>query len=101
MKRDIEVDKSRTEKRPTIFSELLKSKSENNTVPTSSDLTDDAYSILAAAADTTGNTMTIATFNVIFNRRIYESLRTELLEAFPDPGATLSFAVLEKLPYLV
>ena len=91
----------KTNMRPTIFSELLKSKADGYTVPTSHGLTDDAYSILAAAADTTGNTMTIAAFNVMSNRRVYDSLRNELLEAFPDPDATLNFAILEKLPYLV
>ena len=89
------------EKRPTIFSELLNYNADGFVVPTSHGLTDDAYSILAAAADTTGNTMTIAAFNVMSNRQIYESLRNELFEAFPDPNTTLDFATLERLPYLV
>ena len=61
----------------------------------------EAYSILAAAADTTGNAMTVAAFNVLSNPLIYQRLVQDLEEAFPDPNATLEFVELEKMPYLV
>lgn len=70
-------------------------------VPTVDDLTDEAYIIIAAAADTTGNAMTIATYNVVRNPTIYSRLSTELKESFPDPDADMDFVALEKLPYLV
>ena len=64
------------------------------------ELADDAYSILAAAADTAGNTMTIIAFNVMSNPKIYENLRKELFQTYPDADAKLEFQKLEKLPYL-
>ncbi len=87
--------------RPTVYSELLTKSAPGAAPPTSMDLADDAYSMLAAAADTTGNTMTKIVFNVMNNRKIYDSLRTELLTTFPDENARLDFLTLEKLPYLV
>ena len=65
------------------------------------DIKDEAYSILAAAADTTGNGMTVAAYNVVNNPDIYKKLRQELKTVFPDPDVVLSFVALEKLPYLV
>lgn len=64
-------------------------------------LTDDAFVILAAAADTTGNAMTIATYNVLNNPSIYSQVKDELEGQFPDGTAELDFLTLEKLPYLV
>lgn len=64
-------------------------------------MNDEAYIILEAAADTTGNAMTIGTYNVVVNPDIYKKLTAELREQFPGPDAELGFAVLEKLPYLV
>ncbi len=58
-------------------------------------------SILVAAADTTGNAMTVAAYNVVNNVEIYATLSAELREAFPNPDKTLEFLKLEKLAYLV
>jgi cytochrome P450 len=69
-------------------------------VPTVDDLKDEAYSMLAAAADTTGNAMTVAAYKVVSNPEIYAKVREELEAAFPDPNATLDFVKLEQLPYL-
>ena len=86
----------------TIFHQLLSpDAAEGHVVPTVDDLTDEVYIILAAAADTTGNAMTIATYNVVRNLTIYDRLTTELREAFPDPDDDMDYVVLEKLPYLV
>jgi cytochrome P450 len=70
-------------------------------VPTVDELKDEAYIIVAAAADTTGNAMTVAAYNTVLNPEIYLTLTAELQEAFPDLGAHLDFITLEKLPYLV
>ena len=70
-------------------------------MPTVDQIKNEAYSTLGAAADTTENAMTVATYHVVSNRLIYERLKAELNAAFPDPQARLSFAELEKLPYLV
>jgi len=63
-------------------------------------LKDEAFVLISAATDTTGNVMTVAAYNVITNHLIYRKLAAELAEAFPDPSATLDFVTLEKLPYL-
>jgi cytochrome P450 len=65
------------------------------------ELKDEAYIIVAAAADTTGNALTIAAYNVVLNKEIYRTLTTELEEAFPDSAANLDFVTLQQLPYLV
>ena len=57
--------------------------------------------MLAAAADTTGNAMTVSAYKVVSNPEIYIKVRSELEAAFPDPDATLEFEKLEPLPYLV
>ena len=88
--------------RQTIFTTLLteENQPEGYRVPTTWELKDEAYSVLVAAADTTGNAMTVAAFNVLYNQDIYRKLAAELQEAFPDPTSELPFVVLEKLPYL-
>jgi cytochrome P450 len=70
-------------------------------VPDVDQLTDDAFIIIAAATDTTGNAMAIATYNILSNPPIYRKLKDELKVAFPDRNARLDFLTLEKLPYLV
>ncbi len=87
--------------RPTIFEELLTPKDDGNTVPTVDQLKDEAHSILEAAADTTGNAMTVAAYYTVNNPEIHATLAKELEEKFPDPNAELKFVELEKLPYLV
>jgi cytochrome P450 len=88
--------------RPTIFSELLDPEKQSGfPVPPLDELKDEVYGVLAAAADTTGNAMTVAAYKVLSNPQIYQTLRKELLDAFPEPDARLEFTKLEKLPYLV
>lgn len=89
--------------RPTIFSTLLMEKGRSDRYPTPSilELKDEAYAVLMASAETTGNAMTVAAFHVIGNPTIYQSLVRELREAFPDAETELQHAELEKLPYLV
>jgi cytochrome P450 len=90
------------ESRPTIFQALLTpDPNQGYVVPTVDQIKDEAYSTLGAAADTTGNAMTVATYHVVSNQLIYERLKAELKAAFPDPQVRLSFVELEKLPYLV
>lgn len=86
--------------KPTIFPALL-APPPGIPAPTIDQIKDEAYSILAAAADTTGNAMTVAAYNVVNNPEIYRRLCEELAEAFPDPNGILDYATLEKLPYLV
>jgi hypothetical protein len=101
VKKRMETEKY-AEERPTIFSTLLseEDKPDGYRIPSTMELKDEAYSVLAAAADTTGNAMTVAAFNVIRTPQIYQTLAQELAKAFPDPNAELSFIELERLPYL-
>lgn len=99
--KDGKLSQSDLEGRPTIFTELLNpEKQDGHPVPTTWQLKDEAFSVVAAAADTTGNAMTIAAYHVMKNPDIYKKLREELIEAFPNPDQELKFVDLEKLPYL-
>jgi cytochrome P450 len=92
----------KSDTRPTIFHKLLTSDSdEGYVVPPLDHLKDEAYTILGASADTTGNAMTYATYEIVSDPAMYKRLRNELIAAFPDPNARLDFVTLEKLPYLV
>ncbi|KAL4890504.1 cytochrome P450 [Aspergillus ambiguus] len=96
-----DVDKGKQAGRTTIFHQLLSpNAAEGYVVPTVEELKDEAYILVAASADTTGNALTIATYNVVRNPQIYQRLTAELKEAFPDPTMKMDFVSLEKLPYL-
>ena len=65
--------------RTTIFQELLTPDiDEGYVVPPIDDLKGEAYGILAAAADTTSNAMTVAAQHVVSNPVINEKLTAEL-----------------------
>lgn len=89
--------------RQTIFTTLLSEddKPEGYRIPTTWQLKDEAYSVLVAAADTTGNAMTVAAFNVLYNQDIYKKLVAELEQSFPNAEESMPFVELERLPYLV
>jgi cytochrome P450 len=97
------MDADRTEGKPSIFQALLtpSEKDKEYVVPTVDELTDEAYAVLAAAAETTGNALTISAYNILSNSDIHFKLKKELDQAFPDPGQILNFLKLETLPYLV
>lgn len=87
--------------RPTIFSALMATAEEKRAKISVDNLEDEAYTVLSAAADTTGNAMTTITRHVVSNPKIYRKLHAELKSAFPDETGQLAFPALEKLPYLV
>src|SRR5947207_4533843 len=98
----MDANKGEKPTRLTIFNQLLDPDvTEGHVVPSVDDLKDEAFSIVTAAADTTGNAMTIAAYNVISNESIYRKLTAELKETFPDGTTRLKYLALEKLPYLV
>ncbi|KAI2981999.1 hypothetical protein CBS147344_9070 [Aspergillus niger] len=95
------VDRGEKGSRTTIFHQLLHPEAaEGHVVPTVEELEDEAYIMLAAAADTTGNALTIAAYNVVRNAKIYKRLTEELKQAFHDSEAQIDFVALERLPYL-
>jgi cytochrome P450 len=87
--------------RVTIFQHLLTPDIvDGYVVPTVPQIKDESYSIVAAAADTTGNAMTVACFNICSQPDVYKKLVDELTTTFPDDSGRLDFLTLEKLPYL-
>jgi cytochrome P450 len=90
------------EEGPTIFSTLLseEDKLDGYRIPSTMDFKDEAYSVLAAAVDKTGNAMTVAAFNAMRTPQIYQTLAQELAKAFPNSNAELSFIELERFPFL-
>lgn len=94
------LDAGQEVEKTSIFAALL-TPAEGYVVPTPDQIKDEAYSILAAAADTTGNAMTVAAYHVVINPQIYRTLVAELKTAFPNKTDALEYKTLEKLPYLV
>lgn len=102
VKSDLDTGRVKGISRKTIFHSLLTPNLEEGyVVPSVDDIKDEAYTILAAASDTTGNGMATAAYHVVNNPAIYKKLTAELKSVFPDPKAKLDFVKLEKLPYLV
>jgi cytochrome P450 len=92
----------RSESQATMFHDLLTADPKQGyVVPPLDHLKDEAYVILGAAADTTGNAMSVAAYEVVSDPVKYQRLTAELKAAFPDPTARLDYLALEKLPYLV
>lgn len=94
------MDAGQEVEKPCIFEALL-TPAEGYTVPTPDQIKDEAYAILNAASDTTGNAMTVAAYNIVTNPEMYETLTAELKAAFPDADDKIEYLKLEKLPYLV
>ncbi|KAI2616722.1 cytochrome P450 [Hypoxylon sp. NC1633] len=63
-------------------------------------LTQEAMSISGAGIETTMWTLSVATFHILWNPKVYDRLKAELDEAMPNPDNILPWAQLEKLPYL-
>ena len=70
-------------------------------MPSEDLLADEAQTLLAAASETTGNAMSMTTYYVLSNEKIYQRLLAELKEAFPNAEEPLEYRKVEKLPYLV
>lgn len=88
--------------RLALFQELLTPGPEGgHIVPPVDHLKDEAYAFLTAAADTTGNAVSWAAYEIVSDPVKYNRLTKELGAAFSDLMATLNFMTLEKLPYLV
>ncbi|DAA74422.1 TPA_exp: putative Cytochrome P450 pisatin demethylase [Trichophyton benhamiae CBS 112371] len=96
VKRQVEANEK--PERTTIFHQFLNPEFMKE-IPTVEQLKDEAYIVVAAAADTTGNAMTIGLYNTVSSPKIYAAVTAELREAFPDPNGDIDFVTLEKLPY--
>lgn len=94
------LDAGQKVEKPCIFEALL-TPADDYKIPTPDQIKDEAYAILNAASDTTGNAMTVAAYNVVTHPEIYRTLTEELNATFPNADGKLDFVKLEKLPYLV
>jgi len=97
-----EIEKGVVPERETIFHTILNPEAgeEDYRVPEMQKVVDEAYGITGAAVETTGNTLAVCAFWVLYERGVQERLRRELVEAFPDPRKRMDYLTLEKLPYL-
>ena len=64
------------------------------------DLNEEASLLVFAGTDTSSNTITTGTIHSIENRRVYRTLKAELLTVWPNLDVKPSYETLEKLPYL-
>src|SRR3569833_2680201 len=71
--------------RPTIFHTLLDADPSLYDKDVVEYCSGEAFAIVGAAADTTGNAIGQAAFNTITHPNIYKKLREELVAAFPNP----------------
>ncbi|KAF2773340.1 benzoate 4-monooxygenase cytochrome P450 [Teratosphaeria nubilosa] len=89
-------------KRRTMFHHMLDPRvPEGRLAPSDSNPTDEAMSLTAAGADSTGNAASFAIFHIVTDANIHKRVMTELRQAFPDPSEECRVAVLEKCAYFV
>ena len=93
-------DSTEENQRPTIFSALMTSADRPHKAKVDN-LEDEAYTVITAAADTTGNAMTTIVRCVVTDSAIYQKLHAELKDAFPEESVPLRYKDLESLSYLV
>ena len=64
-------------------------------------LTDEGVLFVVAGNETTGNALSIITYNILNTPQTMKKLKEELVAAIPDPTIVPKWQDLEKLPYLV
>jgi len=86
---------------PTIFDTMLDPDvAKGQYTPPVVGLTADAALMFIAGTDTTANALVQATWHVLSNPAVRQTLDTELVTAMPHKDAMLDWATLESLPYL-
>lgn len=85
---------------PTIFHELLSSKSLPPREKLPSRLAQEGQILVQGGTLTTSWAMSLATFHLLNRPSTLRKLRDELFEAIPDPNEVVPLAKLENLPYL-
>ncbi|KAH6973674.1 cytochrome P450 [Ilyonectria sp. MPI-CAGE-AT-0026] len=85
---------------PTIFHELLSSKTLPAREKTPSRLAQEGQILVQGGTLTTSWAMSLATFHLLNRPSTLRKLRDELFEAIPDPTEVVPLAKLENLPYL-
>ncbi|KIK58362.1 hypothetical protein GYMLUDRAFT_171086 [Collybiopsis luxurians FD-317 M1] len=88
-----------TAEHETIYHHLLLPK-DPELRPSRTSLIHEAFVLVGAGSDTVGHACTVGTYFALQDHSIRSRLTEELKEAWPDKDKSLSFTVLEKLPYL-
>ncbi|CZR63276.1 related to cytochrome P450 [Phialocephala subalpina] len=100
--RDIKEEKQKGEKmagHKTILHELLESDLPSQELSVKR-LSDESNILVGAGSDTIKHTLEVAAFHIVDNAMIQKTLREELVAAMPSRFDELTWAELEKLPYL-
>ena len=95
-----EVKKSAERKHRTIIEEGYINSQLPKEEKTFTRMYDDSVTLVSAGIETTGYTLSTATFHLLTNPNINARLRRELAEVWPDTNAIPSWRTLEKVPYL-
>lgn len=64
-------------------------------------LVHEGLSLIQAGSDPVANACVVGLFHILNNTSIHKRLANDLCQAFPDPTTPLSWAELERIPYLV
>ncbi|EPS45669.1 hypothetical protein H072_339 [Dactylellina haptotyla CBS 200.50] len=85
----------------TIFGQLFCGNEKNGRkAATQDELAGDALLTVAAGMDTTGHTLTVATYNLVKYPEIQRELLKELMTVMPHPTSEVKEEVLDRLPFL-
>ncbi|KAJ6031900.1 benzoate 4-monooxygenase cytochrome P450 [Penicillium herquei] len=88
------------EKASCIISELMHSEKLPMKEREVTRVVEDAKFLLVAGTDAPSQVMAITVFHILNNPAVHERLRTELINALPDPQEKPTWSFLERLPYL-
>jgi len=84
----------------TIFHSLIKNPNLSEADRTDERLIDESRVLLGAGTDTTVYSLSTITYHILANPKIFKKLKSELVEAIPDPDSIPSSEQIEALPYL-
>jgi cytochrome P450 len=86
-------------KRRTIFQDYVDADLPPS-IKTAQGFVDDADIFIGAGYETSGHTLSTATFHILDNMSVYEKLVSDLCTHWPDPTLIPSWKELENIPYL-
>lgn len=86
-------------KRRTIFHDYVEAKLPPS-VQTPQGFVDDADSFIGAGYETSGHTLSTATFHILDNPKIYNRLVSDIINHWSDPRIIPSWKEFESIPYL-
>lgn len=87
---------------PTIFGRLLNHDvSGGQGLLSRETLIQEAMGFIMAGSIELSNALAYGTFHVLNDPEVHQRLVEELTVVYPDPNGTVSFGILERLPYLV